>query len=590
MRDRLLVEAQQVERAIARVRWGAAALAIVLGPAFPNLSVVGVYALGAFIVAYNLATLWTSARARSVAEHRRIAAAAFAGDLGALSAAMLLFSSDPLWTTFILGTVVITAGAFRFGTAGTVAATIVISGAYLAVSAYRAATFGFAFVPERALFHVSIFVLTAVLLDRSLRDAWQLRGEREELIVRLERRVHEDAAIAQVMRIVARVPSASAVVPAVLEASREVFRFDRATVFVADEALGEYRVLYRLVGDAAAGAMPPPRLRLGEGLIGAAIAQERALLVPNVLADPQYVAPAPQDAPRSTEVPRSVILVPLQVGGRPVAVFSLSRALPNAFGADDLRLAETVAGLIAQVLENDRLFAEASEAEALRVTGRLKDEFLASVSHELRTPLTVIGGSLELLAAGRPENAERLIAQARRNVDRLQYTVQELLDLAQLQQASIELDREHVPCDALLAEAAAAVEVIAERRGQRIVTEVEPALPAAFVDRRRIQQVLGNLLTNAVRYAPEHSTITLRASADGDRLQLSTIDEGAPIPAAERERLFDKFYRRPEHRQTQGGTGLGLAIAKTLVELHGGTITVGSGAVAGNVFLVDLPR
>ena len=590
MRDRLLVEAQQVERAIARVRWGAAALAIVLGPAFPNLSVVGVYALGAFIVAYNLATLWTSARARSVAEHRRIAAAAFAGDLGALSAAMLLFSSDPLWTTFILGTVVITAGAFRFGSAGTVAATIVISGAYLAVSAYRAATFGFAFVPERALFHVSIFVLTAVLLDRSLRDAWQLRGEREELIVRLERRVHEDAAIAQVMRIVARVPSASAVVPAVLEASREVFRFDRATVFVADEALGEYRVLYRLTGDADSAAMLPPRLRLGEGLIGAAIAQERALLVPNVLADPQYVAPAPQDAPRSTEIPRSVILVPLQVGGRPVAVFSLSRDLPDAFGADDLRLAETVAGLIAQVLENDRLFADASEAEALRVTGRLKDEFLASVSHELRTPLTVIGGSLELLAAGRPENAERLIAQARRNVDRLQYTVQELLDLAQLQQASIELDREYVPCDALLAEAAAAVEVIAERRGQRIVTEVESALPAAFVDRRRIQQVLSNLLTNAVRYAPEHSMITLRASADGDRLRLSTIDEGAPIPAAERERLFDKFYRRPEHRQTQGGTGLGLAIAKTLVELHGGTITIRSGAVAGNVFLVDLPR
>ncbi len=584
MRDRLLVEAQQVERAIARVRWGAAALAIVLGPTFPNLSVAGVYALGAFIVVYNLAATGCSARSATVRAHRRIAAAAFAGDLGALSAAMLLFSSDPLWTTFFLGPLVITAGAFRFRSTGTFAATVVVSIAYLAVSAYRAAAFGFEFAPERLLFHVSIFALTAVLLDRSLRDAWQLRREREELIVQLERRVSEDAAIAQVMRIVAQVPSASAVVPAVLDASRDVFRFDRATVFVADEALGEYRVLYRLGSEAGAGAMPPPRLRLGEGLIGAAIAAEQALLVPNVLTDPRYAAPA------ATEAPRSVILIPLRVGGRPVAVFSLSRALPDGFGADDLRLAETVAGLIAQVLENDRLFAEASEVEALRVTDRLKDEFLASVSHELRTPLTVIGGSLELLAVGRHENAERLIAQARRSVDRLQYTVQELLELAELQQARIELTREYVPCEALLSEAAGAVEVLAERHGQRIVTVVAPHLPAAYVDRRRMQQVLGNLLMNAVRYGPAQSTITARASADDGMLRLCVQDEGLPIPAGERDRLFDKFYRRPAHRDVQGGTGLGLAIAKTLAELHGGTITYRAGDPAGNEFIVDLPH
>lgn len=584
MRDRLLIEAQQVERSIARVRWGAAALAILLGPTFPNLSVAGVYALGAFIVGYNLATLWSSGWARTVASHRRVAAAAFAGDLGALAAAMLLFSPDPLWTTFFLGTVVITAGAFRFGTAGTVAATVVVSTAYLAVSAFRSAVFPFPFVPERALFHLSIFVLTALLLDRSLRDAWQLRREREELIGRLERRVGEDAAIAQVMRIVAQVPSASAVVPAVLEASRDVFRFDRATVFVADETLGEYRVLYRLARDADTSAVAPPQLRLGEGLIGAAIAGERALLVPNVLSDPRYTAPADHEAPRS------VILIPLQVGGRPVAVFSLSRALPDVFGADDLRLAETVAGLIAQVLENDRLFAEASEVEALRLTDRLKNEFLAAVSHELRTPLTVISGSLELLAAGRRENAERLIAQARRSVERLQYTVQELLELAELQQARIELAREYVSCEALLSEAAAAVEVVAERRGQRIVVEVAPSLPDLSVDRRRMQQVLGNLVMNAVRYGPERSTITLRAAAMDGLVRLSTIDEGAPIPAAEQPRLFDKFYRRPAHRDLQGGTGLGLAIVKTLIELHGGTIFIRSGEPVGNEFVIDLPR
>ena len=584
MRDRLLVEAQQVERAIAWVRWGAAALAILLGPSFPNLSVAGVYTLGAGIVAYNLATIWASSRARGAPAHRRVAAAAFAGDLGALSAAMLLFSTDPLWTTFFLGTVVITAGAFRFGTTGTVSATGAVAAAYVAISVFRATSFGFTFAPERVLFHLSIFVFTALLLDRSLRDARALRTEREDLIVRLERRVREDEALAAVMRIVAQVPSASAVVPAVLEASREVFRFDRATVFVTDDSIGEYRVLFRLASDAGAQAVPPPRLRLGEGLIGAAIAEEQAILVPNVLVDPRYVSPT------ANEAPRSVILVPLQVGGRAVAVFSLSRELPDTFGADDLRLAETVAGLIAQVLENDRLFAEASEVEALRVTDRMKDEFLASVSHELRTPLTVIGGSLELLAVGRPENAERLITQARRNVDRLQYTVQELLELAELQQARIELAREYVTCEALFSETAEAVEAAALHRGQRIVIDLAPGLPDLSVDRRRMQQVLGNLVMNAVRYGPMDSTITLRATVGDGVVRLATIDEGAPIPAAEQDRLFDRFYRRPAHRDVQGGTGLGLAIARTLVQLHGGTLLVRAGDPTGNEFIVELPR
>jgi len=579
----LLREAQRVERTIARIRWGAAVLELLLGPFFSNLWLPGVFLLGAAIVAYGVVVLRASGRATSLERHRGIAAISYACDLTVLVVAMFLFSSDPGWVTYLIAMVVIITGAFRFGTIGAWSAAAVSSVGYLAIAAFRTAAFGFVTPPERAIFIVAVFGLTALLLDRGLRELRQLRDEREGLITGLQRRVAEDAALEQVMRIVAGIPSADAIVPAVLRASRDVLRFDRATVFVADEELGEYRPLYRLAASAAAEAHPAPRLRLGEGLLGAAMAGDSTLLVRNLLTDPRYVSVRPN------EEPRSVVLVPLRVRGRSVAVFSLSRSLPDAFGADDVRLAETVAGLVAQVLENDRLFAEASQAEALRAADKLKDEFLATISHELRTPLTVIGGSLELLAQGRASDTEQLIAQARRHVERLDRTVQDLLDLAHLQETQIELEREYISPGLLLNDAAAAHKVLAAQRGQGIAVDDDGAPPLAFVDRRRMQQILGNLVANAVRYAPERSTITLGAEADGGRLRLTVSDEGTPIPAAERERLFDKFYRRPAHRDAPGGSGLGLAIAKTLAELHGGTVLVEDHAPTGNTFVVELP-
>ncbi len=583
MSEGLLLEAKGVERTIARIRWGAAALDILVGPFFPNLWLPGVFLLGVAIMAYGIAILRASEREISLERHRRIAAISFGCDLTVLVIALFLFSSDPAWITYLIAMVVIITGAFRFGTVGTWSATIVGSVAYLAVAAFRQLEFGFVTAPERAVFTVSVFGLTAVLLDRGLRELGTLRDEREGLITNLQRRVAEDAAIEQVMRIVAAIPSADAIIPAVLRASRDVLRFDRATVFVADDDLGEYRPLYRLAGDATIADVPPPRLRLGEGLLGVAMTGGSTLLVRNLLADPRYVRV------RQAEPARSVVLVPLRVRGRTVAVFSLSRSLPDAFGADDVRLAETVAGLIAQVLENERLFAEASQTQALRAADKLKDEFLATISHELRTPITVIGGSLELLAHGRSGDSDQLIAQARRHVERLDRTVQDLLDLAHLQETRTALEREYVSPSVLLNEAAGAHAVLAARRGQEIAVAANGAPPLAYVDRRRMQQILGNLVANAVRYAPERTTITLGASAGEGRLRLTVSDEGETIPDAERARLFDKFYRRPAHRDEPGGSGLGLAIAKTLAELHGGTVLVEDHAPTGNIFVVDLP-
>ncbi|HUG55631.1 MAG TPA: ATP-binding protein [Candidatus Limnocylindrales bacterium] len=583
--DPLLVEAQRAERAFGRIRLWAGVLAIALGPFFPNLSTEGVLALGVGVIAYDLVALRASAAAQTARAHARVAWTTFGADLLALSIAMFLFSSDRDWTTYFIGTLVITGASFRFGERGGVVAAAALGVAYVAISLFRDVQFGYTFTTERVAFHLSVFALTALLANRLLRDARWMRAEREALIVRLRRRIAEEAAIARALRVVASVAPGPEVVPALLEASRGVFGFERATVFVPDPESGEYRVQHRLRGHEE-DPPPPPRIAVGEGLIGAALREDRVLLVPNVLADDRYV---PSGA---KERARSVIVAPLRVGGRPVAALTLSRAHPDQFGSDDLRLAETVAGLVAQVLESERLFAEASEAEALRATDRLKDEFLAAVSHELRTPLTVVSGALELLDHRRTElradAAARLIEQARRNVDRLQRHVEDLLDLAQLRQARIELAREFVKPAALLAEVAAAHEVMSTAKRQTLLVRCPDDVGPVLVDRRRMAQVLGNLVANAIRYSPEAGNVTLRGERRGSEVRLVVEDDGPGIPPAERDRVFDKFYRLDRDRRSGGGTGLGLAIARTLVDLHGGRIWVEAVPAGGSAFVVSL--
>ena len=578
-----LVEQQRLEGTIARIRWGAVALALVLGPTFPNLYPPAVVALGLAVAGYNLLVLRLSARASTLDQHRRIGEIAFGADLVALSVAMFLFSSDPYWTTFFIGTLVIIGGAFRFGTSGAYTSAIVLSIAYVGITIFRARAFGIPIEPQRSIFHLSVFALTAVLIDRVVRDVQTVRAEREDLIRILERRIGEDAALGTALRVVARGPG-RAPVPEVLEACRGVFHFDRATVFVEDVEAGEYRVVHRLT--MAANDLPPPRLRIGEGLVGAALASGRTILLGNVLDDVRY-----RRRPEGDQ-PRSLIIVPLYIRGRASAALSLSRSRPDAFGSDDVRLGEIIGGLIAQVIENERLFAEASEAEALREMDTLKDEFLAAVSHDLRTPLTVIGGSLELLAKddGRSERAGRLIDQAERHVRRLQRMVEDLLTLAQLQEARIELEREFVSPAALLSEIAQSHEPLVTAKSQSIRVVCPGGLPPILVDRRRMAQVLGDLVENASRYSPDGTAIELRAERDGQGVRLAVVDEGPGVPAEERDRVFDKFYRGARTKDRTKGTGLGLAIARRLVEMHGGRIWIEDHTGHGARFVVTIPH
>jgi signal transduction histidine kinase len=224
---------------------------------------------------------------------------------------------------------------------------------------------------------------------------------------------------------------------------------------------------------------------------------------------------------------------------------------------------------------------------------RMKDEFIATASHELRTPLTSILGYLEALREGdagelAPEQ-ERFLEVIARNGDRLRHLVDDLLDVARADAGRLALAMAEVDLSEVVAEASEAARPVAVERGIDLSVA---APPGALVvgDRRRLGQVVDNLVSNALKFTPPGGSVSVTVVADGDAMACEVSDTGVGIPEAEQERLFERFYRgsRASADAVQG-TGLGLAIAKMIVESHGGRIALTSEEGRGTRVRITLP-
>lgn|GEM_PF-2285206 len=238
--------------------------------------------------------------------------------------------------------------------------------------------------------------------------------------------------------------------------------------------------------------------------------------------------------------------------------------------------------------EQSQRLAEAQIA-ALQELNRLKDEFVSTVSHELRNPLTYLMSGSELLQAGiLPPKQQEVIREIARTADTMSRIVEDLLDLSRLGTGRFRLEREPVDLRALIRRVVHSIETGALRHRFRVL--LPQALPAVPADPVRIEQVLLNLLTNAVRYSPAGGTITVSARLMADAVEVAVQDQGIGIPADKLERIFETFYRveSPQVRSVRG-SGLGLAVCKALVEAHGGRIWVESQEGIGSTFSFTLP-
>jgi two-component system phosphate regulon sensor histidine kinase PhoR len=227
----------------------------------------------------------------------------------------------------------------------------------------------------------------------------------------------------------------------------------------------------------------------------------------------------------------------------------------------------------------------------LRRLERVRREFVANVSHELRTPLTSIRAMVETLEAGAADDSEvagKFFGHIIGEVDHLAALVDELLDLARLESDRAPLRLAAFDPAGVLVRAVDRMRPQAERAGLTVRSDVPPALPSVRGDCDRIEQVLLNLLHNAVKFTETGGEIVVAAEVADEMLRVSVRDTGVGIAAEKLPRIFERFYKTDAARRSPG-SGLGLAIAKHVVQAHGGTIWAESAPGRGATLFFTLP-
>jgi two-component system, OmpR family, sensor histidine kinase KdpD len=277
--------------------------------------------------------------------------------------------------------------------------------------------------------------------------------------------------------------------------------------------------------------------------------------------------------------------LPLLVRGRTVGVLRVAHANALPVDAERQRFLEAISYYAALGTERVRLVATAEHAEALRQADQLKNAVLASVSHDLRTPLTTIKALAHDIRADGDERAVTIEEEA----DRLNRFVADLLDLSRLAGGALVLRPEINAAEDLIG--AALQRVGGALRGRTLNASLDPAeaLLLGRFDFAHSLRALVNLIENALKYSPAETSVDVSAHRVGDALDFVVADRGPGVPLAEREHIFDPFYRPAGATPDAGGTGLGLSIARGLAEAQGGSVRHEPRDGGGSLFILSLP-
>jgi signal transduction histidine kinase len=291
---------------------------------------------------------------------------------------------------------------------------------------------------------------------------------------------------------------------------------------------------------------------------------------------------------------RCRIAAPLLQGPRPSGMISLVRREPLAFKTQELELVGLLGRLVASAVQNIRAYeAERSTVEELRRLSALRADFVSLVSHELRAPMASVVGSAQTLRQRwrelSPDQRDSFLALISSETERLAALVSDVLDTSRIEAGTFTYRFGDVDLGALVRESVAGVQL-----GQdevRVTADVHGELPSVRGDRDRLQQVLTNLLDNAIKYSPAGEEVRVSAYQENSRVQIEVADCGPGVPDDQQRVIFEKFGRG----STAGspaipGTGLGLFIARSIAEAHGGSLDLAPGRHDGGAtFVLTLP-
>jgi signal transduction histidine kinase len=283
---------------------------------------------------------------------------------------------------------------------------------------------------------------------------------------------------------------------------------------------------------------------------------------------------------------RSSLTCPLIVRGKPIGFMFFSSKTPGAYRDVHAEVFLQLAGELAVTVEKSRLYEE------VVALNRLKDTFLGIAAHDLRGPLSVIKGFVDLILEGLagqvPDSMKEPLEIIGTRCGHLRRLVGDLLDISQIETGKLELKRQPVGMNEFLEKSLRFNRLLAESKGIRLKCESQPELPSALIDPERVEQVMNNLIGNAVKFSPRDTEVTVEAQAREGKVWIAVRDEGPGIAPDEQEKIFDYFYRG-QAKASEPSSGLGLAITKRVIEAHGGVIKVESKPGQGARFSFSLP-
>ena len=334
------------------------------------------------------------------------------------------------------------------------------------------------------------------------------------------------------------------------------------------------------------------RLRLGEGVSGRVITEQRSIYIPDTQAERDFIFFDPDI--------RSLLVVPLLVRGEVIGTLSIDDTQPNAFD-EELRLLAIAAAQAAVAIENAQLYeslqssyAELEQAfDELRHLDKSKSELIQNISHELRTPLTFIRGYVELLQEGElgalPEEQQQAVEIVANKTDVLSRLVDDIVSMLQAGRERIRTGPVSISKVARFAVQAARAS--ANEAGLTLIEEIPDGLPLVQGEMRRLGQVFDNLIQNAIKFSQPGGTITVRIVEQEQWIRAEVEDTGIGIAPGEMDRIFERFYQvNGTTTRHFDGTGLGLAIVKQIVQAHGGQVGVHSTVGEGSKFFFTIPK
>lgn len=334
------------------------------------------------------------------------------------------------------------------------------------------------------------------------------------------------------------------------------------------------------------------RMALNDSISGQVVSTSKLVYIRDTHSEPDFIF--------FDEIVRSLLAVPLVVRDRAVGTLTVDSDRANAFLESDIQLMTIAAAQVSIAISNARLFEE-SEARAselkiaydeLKESDRLKDELVQNVSHELRTPLTFVKGYVDLLMDGEmglmneeQQSALTIISDKTNDITRI---IDDIITLQKINSGNLKLERTSM--SAFLETAVSAHQMIAAQKGLNIDFVLPSIEGMVIIDRGRINQVLDNLIGNAMKFSPDGGTIKIAMEESEGMVTVSVKDQGIGISPEKHKRIFERFYQIDGSASRRfGGTGIGLAIVKRIVDAHNGKIWVESEIQKGSAFTFQLP-